>query len=207
VTADLIAALDATRTAQGLLTIAETLALSAKGILVHDPFSTLIARTARIGSGTIFFPNTQVLCGPDRRLVIGNDNRFLPGSLIDAQAGDIMIGDGNQFGDGGFTAIANRAGGSITIGSHGRFQRGATLYAQVSIGDGCQILGPIAVQDCTLSSGGDHAHPEADERGSVLKGLGTARSLTLKRGEVIQGHGVFSMDDLKKQSFFHPKAK
>lgn len=204
---DLIAALDATRSAQGLLTIAETLALSAKDILVHDPFSTLISKAAQIGSGTIFFPNTQVLCGSGQQVKIGNNNRFLPGSLIDAQAGDITIGNSNQFGDGGFTAIANRAGGSITIGSHGRFQRGATLYAQVNIGDGCQILGAIAVQDCVLSSGGDHTHPEADERGSVLKGLGTARALTLKQGEVIQGHGVFSMDDLKMQSFFHPKAK
>jgi bifunctional N-acetylglucosamine-1-phosphate-uridyltransferase/glucosamine-1-phosphate-acetyltransferase GlmU-like protein len=207
VPADLIAVLDATRTAQGLLTIAETLALSAAGNLIHDPFSTLIAKTAQIGSGNICFPNTQVLCSTGRQLRIGNDNRFLPGSLIDAQAGDITIGNSNQFGDGGFTAIANRAGGSICVGSYGRFQRGATLYAQVAVGDGCQILGPIAVQDCVLSSGGDHTHPEADERGSVLKGIGTARTLTLKQGEVIQGHGVFSMDDLKMQSFFHPKAK
>lgn len=205
--ADLIPIIDATRKAQGFLTIAETLALSDRGTIIHDPFSTLIARTAQIGRDTIFFPNTQVVCAPGRGVRIGNGNRFWPGSLIEAQAGDIAIGDGNQFGEGGFTAIANRAGGSITIGSRGRFQRGATLYAQATIGDGCQILGPIAVQDCSLGSGGDHTHPEADERGSVLKGLGTARGLTLQQGEVIQGHGVFSIDDLKKQSFFHPKGK
>ncbi|MFD2261850.1 hypothetical protein ACFSM5_03055 [Lacibacterium aquatile] len=206
-TADLIAAIDAGRLAQGLLTIAQTLALSARGNIVHDPFSTLISARAQIGSGNILFPNTQLLCAEGQSLTVGDGNRFHPGSYVEAASGPITIGDGNQFGDGCFTAIANRKGGKITVGSKGRFQRGATLYAEVSVGDGCQILGPIAVQDCVLSSGGDHTHGEADERGSVLKGVGTARNLTLKVGEVIQGHGVFAMADLKMQSFFHPKVK
>lgn len=197
--------LEASRRAQGLLTPLDLIGLADRGILVHDPLSTLIGVDVQVGDGCIFYPGTQLLCHSGQRLMVGEGNVFYPGCWLSAEQGPITLGAGNRLGEGGFIAVTNRAGGQITLGSHGRYQRGAALYAEVSLGDGCQILGPIAVQDCRLAGGGDFTHPEPDERGAVLKGTGTARGLTLKTGEVIAGAGVFDPADLKPQSYYHPR--
>jgi hypothetical protein len=193
------------RQAAGLLTPLELIALGDRGVRVFDPFSTLVSQGVVLGDGCILYPNTQLLSEEGRSLTVGPDNIFYPGCWLRAEAGDISIGSGNQFGEGGFTAVANRSGASLQFGSRGRFQRGAAVYAAAVIGDGCQILGPVAVQDCELAGGGDFRHPEPDERGAVLKGVGTARGLRLRQGEVIAGAGIFRPEDLKNQSFYHPK--
>ena len=117
----------------------------------------------------------------------------------------IQIGSGNQFGEGGFTAKANRPGAFIGIANDGRYIGGASVFGSTHLGDGCQLIGAISADSCRLEGGGSWRHGDADMRGALLKGFGPARNLSLKRGQVIDGKGTFSVDEIKPQSFFHPK--
>jgi hypothetical protein len=199
------AKLDRVRAGQGYLTLAETFALVDRGNAVLDPFSLLIGRDAAIGSGNLFYPNVTI--GGAGTITIGDENTFHSGSALFAAGGRIVVGSQNQFGEGGFTAKADRPGAAIEIGDHGRYVGGAAVYGAAQLGSGSQILGAIAVQDCWLAAGGSFAELDPDARGAVLKGVGRARGLTLARGEVIQGNGVFDAKDIKWQSFYHPTAK
>jgi hypothetical protein len=200
-------AADRQRRALGFLTIAETLALAARGNQILDPHSILIAAAARIGSGNRFYPGVTVEAGAGAAIAIGDGNLFWPGSTIAATAGTITIGDRNQFGPGGFTASLDGAGGLIAIGSGGRFRDGAAIGASTTLGSGAQVLGPIQVQGSALAAGGGHDAPDPDARGGVLKGAGRARGLAVGQGQVIEGHGHFDMADLKPQSFYHPPTR
>jgi len=71
------------------------------------------------------------------------------------------------------------------------------------LGSGSQILGAVSVDNCTLAAGAAYLDPSLDARGAVLKGAGTARGLTLRRGEVSQGNGVFDGREIRPQSFYH----
>jgi len=198
-------ALDRIRTGQGYLTLAETLALAERNNAVLDPFSLLIGRGVTIGSGNMFYPN--VMIGGEGAITIGDRNTFHSGSALFAAGGRIVVGSHNQFGEGGFTAKADRAGATIEIGDHGRYVGGAAIYGAARLGSGTQIFGAVAVQDCVLAAGGSYQEPDPDARGAVLKGVGRARHLSLATGQVIQGNGVFDMKDVKLQSFYHPAVK
>ena len=197
--------IDETRRTHGLLTIEETLALTALGNVVFDPFSTLIARTAEIGRDNILHPNVQLL--GTAPLHIGDGNTLHAGTRIEAASGPIRIGDHNEIGDGGFSARTLAPGASITIGDDGRYQLNCAVTGMCHLGSGSQIFGPITVDSCNLGAGGSHRESDPDRRGAVLKGAGRARGLTLMRGQVIQGFGLFDVKDVKMQSFYHPKAE
>lgn len=197
--------IDEVRRAQGLMTMDALAALVARGNIVFDPFSVLIAATARIGSGNVFFPCVSLLCREAGALEIGDNNRFCSQTLIEAVSGPIRIGSANLFGEGGFTAKTNRPGAAITIGDHGRYLNGAAVFGVSCLGSGSQILGPITVDGCTLAPGDSHEHPDPDRRAGLLKGAGTARNLTVPMGQVIAAQGSFGNADLKPQSVFHPK--
>lgn len=199
------AAIDAQRRTQGFLTIAEALALAASGNAILDPHSILISSAARIGGGNCFYPGVTIEAGIGAEIAIGDGNVFWPGTVIAAEAGTIMVGNGNQFGPGGFTASLDRSGGRIAIGSNGRFRDGASVSAGCVLGDGVQILGPIQAQATVLGAGGSHDEPDPDARGGVLKGAGRARGLTVDRGQVVEGRGHFDPADIKPQSFHHPR--
>ena len=201
----LIARIDQARGALGFLTLAETMALADRGTLVLDPFSVLIARRAGIGRDNVFHPGVTLACGPAAVLQLGDGNVLHPGTLIAAETGTIRIGDRNQFGEGGFTARANRDGAAIAIGDGGRYLSGATIQGRSTLGSGSQVLGAITVDDCSLGAGRRFSDPDPDARGAVLKGTGSARGLVLEAGQVIAGWGPFRIEDLKPQSFFHPK--
>jgi hypothetical protein len=201
--ADLIEAISASRQAQGLLSISEMLALASTGTVVHDPMSTLIARGAVIGRGHILEPNVLLFCAPGAALTIGDGNTFHAGTRIEAAGGGIRIGSRNVFGPGGFTASTG-TDTEITIGDEGRYTLNCAVSGNSTLGSGSQILGPIAVDTCTLAAGGSHRDPESDRRGAVLKGTGRARGLTLGRGQVIQAFGLFELANMKMQSHFHP---
>ena len=194
-----------TRRAHELLTIEETLALAIRGNVVFDPFSTLIAHTARIGRDNVLHPNVQLL--GTSPLVIGDGNTLHAGTRLEALTGPIRIGHGNEIGDGGFSARTLAPGASITIGDDGRYQLNCAVTGMCDLGSGSQIHGPITVDNCHLGAGGSHREPDPDRRGAVLKGSGRARGLTLARGQVIQGFGLFDVKDVKMQSFYHPKAE
>jgi hypothetical protein len=201
--ADLIEAINASRHARGLLDLTEMLALSVTGAVVLDPTSTLIARGVMFGGGILIEPNVQLLCAPGGTLIIGDGNTFHPGTRIDAASGHISIGSRNTFGPGGFTATS-AAESEIRIGDDGRYTLNCALSGRTTLGSGSQVLGPIAVDACTLGAGGSHREPDPDKRGAVLKGSGRARGLMLAQGQVIQSFGLFDMADVKRQSHFHP---
>lgn len=190
------------RTDLGFLDLGGLARLAARGNLIPAPEAVLIAAAARIGSGNRFYPGTllQAIGGT---LEIGDGNCFWPGTTVVADGGVIRIGNANQFGPGGFSAILEGAG-TIEIGSCGRYREGAMLQAGTSVGDGCQVLGPIQVQGCRLEGGGSFADPDPHRRGGVLKGVGRARGLAVGRGRVILGEGRFDIADLTEQARFHP---
>ncbi|MBD9623993.1 hypothetical protein IB279_13680 [Ensifer sp. ENS06] len=199
--------LDHVRSQQGLLLIGETIELSRRGNVIYDPSSVLVSRHAIIGSGNTFFPGVYLFCSEDAgRLSIGDGNVLYPNTLIEASLGNIQIGNNNQFGDGGFTARANRNGASITIGDEGRFMGGATILGATNLGSGSQLLGAITADNCTLEAGGSHREPNPDRRAGLLKGSGLARGLSVPVGHVVVGAGAFVASDLQLQSNFHPKA-
>lgn len=184
----------------GFLTIEELLETNNT---VYDPFSTLISRSITLGQGNIFYPSVVLQSLEQGNISIGHNNTFTPNCFFYA-SGKIVIGNQNLFGDGGVTARVN-AGEVLTFGNYGRYINTPAFTGNNSLGDGSQVIGPIRVQSCVLGAGGDFAHSEADKRGAVLKGYGLARGLHLQRGQVIDGRGTFDINDMKFQSFFHPK--
>ena len=195
--------LDRLRHEQGYLTVGEVVALIDNGNIILDPFSTLIGRHVRVGRGNVFYPTVSIWCDDASEITIADRNIFHVGTLLHAGPGRIVIGTGNQLGESGFIAKANRSGAVIEIGDHGRYLGGASVYGVTQLGSGSQILGAISVENCILAPGASFTDPDPDARGAVLKGSGIARGLTLKRGEVIQGNGLFTAEAIKPQSFFH----
>jgi hypothetical protein len=204
-TDELIALIDQARAAAGYLSVLQTARLSDRGNVVLDPFSILISPHVTIGSGNLFNPSVILGGSRDAPLVIGNSNRFYGGTLIVAETGPIVIGDGNQFGEGGFTARANRPGASIQIGSGGRYVGGSTVLGRCRLGNGSQILGMITADGVELGDGEPHTDPDPDTRGGVLKGSGLARGIRVNAGEVVVGDRLFRQQDIQRQFDFHPK--
>ncbi len=195
---------DDLRRAHGLMTLDQIADLAARGNVVFDPFSTLIAAAARIGTGNVFHPCVTIDCAPGGDLVIGDGNLFHANTTVVAETGPVTIGSGNQFGEGGFVAKANRVGADIRIGDHGRYLGGAAVFGACRLGDGSQILGAITADDCMLAGGGSHREPDPDRRAGLLKGTGVARGLTVRVGHVIVGHGGFRQADEEPQRIHHP---
>jgi len=197
--------LDRIRIESHFLTISQVVEIVGKENSVFDPFSILISQNAEIGTGNVFYSNVIISASTTSRLTIGDRNVFHPGTTLEAADGEIQVGSDNVFGDGGFSARANRPGAQIKIGDSGRYKDGAKIFGKSYLGNGCQILGAVTAEDCYLSDGQSHLFPDPDERGAVLKGFGVARSITLGAGEVIQGDGMIQATDVLRQSSFHPK--
>lgn len=194
------------RTACGFFTVQETLQRIGSTNTLLDPFSTLISSSAHIGSGNIFYPGVIIEGLGEACISLGNNNRLYANTMILADGGQILIGDANQFGDGGLTIKANTPGSSITIGNGGRYLLGAQILGHSTVlGNGSQILGAITVQDCILTAGADYRNPDPDLRGGVLKGGGLARNLTIGQGEVLNGQVFFQAHQIQRQSFYHPQ--
>jgi hypothetical protein len=197
--------IDLVRRHSGFLTIAETIKLIDTNNQIFDPFSVLIGSEIEIGIGNIFYPGTTLLSVTGHTISIGDRNIFYSGCLLEATHGEIRIGDDNQFGEGGFTAKANRSGSHIQIGNSGRFLNNPSVFGETTLGDGTQILGRIQVDSCRLDSGGGHNEPDPDKRGGLLKGSGVARNLHVPIGHVISAQGDFADGRLLPQLHFHPK--
>lgn len=144
--------LDEVRRQKGLLTVAELIDLSRRGNLFYDPYSVLISTRAVIDRDNVFFPGVYLFCTDGGALEIQKGNTFHANTLIEASNGCVRIGSHNQFGEGGFTAKANRQGASISIGDEGRYLNGAAVFGETNLGSGSQLLGPITVDNCTLSA-------------------------------------------------------
>ena len=198
--------IDDIRRSRGLMTINQIQILLEQGNIIYDPFSVLISNSTKIGTGNIIYPCVSLLCHEQANLVIGNDNTFHSNTLIEATSGPVIIGTFNQFGEGGFTAKTNRPGAKITIGDNGRYLNGASVFGTTRLASGSQILGAVTVDSCVLEEGASFQEPDAQRRAGLLKGFGIARNMTVPMGHVIFGEGTFSANELKPQSFYHPKS-
>jgi carbonic anhydrase/acetyltransferase-like protein (isoleucine patch superfamily) len=201
----IITDIDERRREQGLLDIEQMLKLIQFGITVHDPFSTLISIAAKLASGTIIYPNCMILCGEQGSVSLAQNNVLNPSTILNAEAGSINIGSNNTFGPGGFTATAMAPAETVIIGNHGRYNNGASVYGNSTLGDGSQILGQISVDSCSLGAGDSFKGPNPDKRGAVLKGFGRAKNLNLETGDVIQAFGMFEQDKIERQTIYHPR--
>lgn len=196
--------IDAHRRAQGYLGVAELLALPA---VTLDPYSTMISPYAVIGAGTVLYPGVVIACDDRSTCVIGTGNVLWPGTLIIAAGGgSIAIGDGNQLGPGGVQVKANAPDAHIVIGDDTRLLNGPEIVGRTHIGEGCQVLGAIAVHSVDLAGGRSYTWPDVDQRGAVLKGYGVARGLRLGAGDVINGRGDFATAPVERQLSYHPPA-
>lgn len=194
------------RKSRGFLGISELLELCKQGNIIYDPLSTLISEEAIIGSGNVFYPCVTIQSDNNGRLRVGNNNVFYSQSFLLADKGSIIIGNYNQFGDGGISLKANMPNSQITIEDNGRYVNGIQILGRTTLGSGSQIIGGIiTVQNCVLESGETYQHENPDLRAGVLKGYGLARDIVVGRGKVLNGMGAFASDDIQDQSFFHPK--
>ncbi|AUQ23952.1 hypothetical protein [Dickeya zeae] len=195
---------DRIRLQNGFLTISQLVALCEKGNVIYDPFSVLISKHAEIGTGNIFYSNIILSASSGHILKVGNNNIFYSNTVIEASAGSVCVGSENQFGEGGVTIKANRAGAMIEIGNDGRYLGGASIFGACRLESGSQVLGQITVDSCHLLAGGSWREPNPDNRGGLLKGYGTARNLMVGKGRVINGAGAFDESMLELQSTYHP---
>jgi carbonic anhydrase/acetyltransferase-like protein (isoleucine patch superfamily) len=196
--------MDAARAALGFLDPEGLGALATHGVLILDPFSTLVSPGVEIEPGAVLWPNVTLEARAGGRIRVGARTRLFPGCRLLADGGSIAIGSDVEFGDdGGFSAKV-KPGETIEIGNRARLAGGGCLSESNSLGTGAQVLGRIDVRSCRLGAGGDYAEPDPDRRGAVLKGSGQARNLTLGQGQVIQAFGLFSEAEIRPQSFFHP---
>ncbi|QDG77305.1 AraC family transcriptional regulator [Labrenzia sp. PHM005] len=201
---DLIGSINAARQAAGFLSLEETVALGERGNRILDPFSILISNGVHLGEGNTIYPGCTLRAEGEAEIVIGNGNLFHSGTLIEASAGPVRIGNCNQFGEGGFTAKTNQPGSSIKIDNKGRFLNNPSVFGKTELQDGSQILGNISVISCVLGAGSSFEDPDPDLRAGLLKGSGIAKNLSVPAGHVIQGQGTFEQDQMVLQSTFHP---
>lgn len=190
---------------EGFLTPDELVEVYGKTNKILDPYSVLIGGSIEIGKDNIFYPNVVIEQRGDGVLVVGGGNVFYPGTYVFCDNGAVAIGNNNEFGAAGCTIKAITPIAQITIGNNGRYSNGASVAGRVMLGSGSQVLGPIAVQDCTLNAGEDYKAPDPDKRGAVFKGFGRALGITLQAGQVVNGAGDFSHASIQRQSFYHPK--
>jgi hypothetical protein len=199
-------AADAARVANGLLTLAEVARLSEQGNCIFDPYSVLISRHARIGSGNTFYPGVTLRAGGPDLLVVGDHNVFHSSVSLDAELGPVTVGNRNALGEGGFTAKANRPGASLWIGDRGRYQGGAVVFGQCRLESGSQLLGMVTLDSCTLVGGGSFEEADPDLRAGLVKGVGRARGLVVEQGSVVVLSGDFQPSDVHRQSEFHRRS-
>lgn len=203
---DPLVAANRARGCAGFLPVEAVAALADDGILVLDPFSTLVSPGVTLAAGVTLWPGTIIQATEKGEVTVGSGTRLFPGTRIVAVGARVTIGADTEIGEeGGFTIKADHTDGLIEIGSRVRLLGAGSLALDNHIGDGAQVLGAIRMQNCRLQAGGSHRDPDPDRRGGVLKGSGVARGLTVPTGMVIQAFGLFNEAPLRPQSFFHPK--
>lgn len=196
--------INAIRESHGLMSVETLMNLSAKGIIIYDPFSTLISKEVKIGEGTIIFPNVSIFKDNSCTIEIGKKNILHSGTRIVANAGDIIIGSENEIGEGGIIINTNTVNSRIVIGNGGRYNGGAKIYGKCQFADGTQVLGNINVTNCVLAKGHGYNHNNPDERGGVIKGFGTLKNREIGLGEVMNCFPTLTEITVERQSKYHP---
>ena len=199
---------DEHRDALGFLSVIATQALAGRGVRVLDPNSTLIARSAIVGSSTVIYPGV-IISSDDLSLIrIGERCTLYPGCVLEArERGQILIGDDVELGPGGATVRVAGSTQVIVLEDLVRASGNCELTGACELGRGAQILGPISARSVRLGGGlGGHRWPNPDERGAVLKGAGIADRITLAQGEVRSSRASFNDAVTERQSSYHTPA-
>lgn len=197
---------DTARRRAGFLSLAETAALIEKGVVVLDPYSTLISPDVILCAGVTLWPSVVLELHDGGHLAVGEGTQLYSNTRIVAKGGKVFVGGDAEIGEeGGFTIKAEGAACVIQVGDGARLLGGGSLTLDNMIGGGAQVLGPIRMQNCRLGAGGTYREPEPERRGAVLKGSGVARNIDLAAGKVIQAFGLFADALVRDQSYFHPR--
>lgn len=194
---------DSIRKDRGFMTLSEISKLLEMNTIL-DPFNVLIGSSIHIGTGNIIYPQVILESSQDGAIEIGNNNTFFPHTYFLATHGNLIVGNENEFGDGGVAVKANVPESKIVIGDRCRLMNGAQLMGKSTMGNGAQILGPISAQNCELEGGEDYRHSNAARRGGLLKGFGVAKNCKVPQGRVLVGNGTFEQEKLIDQMSFHP---
>ncbi len=194
------------RVALGFLTVAEIDELAESGVMVLDPYSTLISKSVEIGVGTTIYPGVVIQQEKGSLLRLGTRNILYPGCFLQAaKGGRLIVGDSCELGPGGVQIKANLSSSNIVIGNGVRLLNGAEVTGMSELGDGTQIIGQVSAQSVRLGGGlGGYEWPEVSERGALLKGTGLARDISLERGEVMSCQPSFAAAEIELQTCYHP---
>lgn len=166
------------RLEQGCYTITELLEIADN--VFYDPFSTIITRNVTLGKGNKFLPNAVILAENNSKVEIGNNNYFGSSTTIQANNNELIIE------------------------SNCRIDGKVSIYGNSKMRNGSQILGFIQVYDCELEAGGGFLEADPNLRGGVLKGVGRAKNIKVKKGHVINGLGDFKQEQEELQINYHP---
>jgi len=163
----LVAAANRARGCAGFLPVEAVAALADDGILVLDPFSTLVSQGVTLAAGVTLWPGTIIQATEGGEVTVDSGTRLFPGTRIVAAGARVTIGADTEIGEeGGFTIKADHLDGLIEIGSRVRLLGAGSLALDNHIGDGAQVLGAIRMQNCRLQAGGSHRDPDPDRRGA-----------------------------------------
>lgn len=196
------------RNALGFLSIDETCDLATRGVRVLDPNSTLIARSAVIGSETVIYPGVLISADEVSVISIGKGCTLYSGCVLEArERGQILIGTEVEMGPGGAIIRAIGSHEVTVLDELVRVSGNCELTGACELGRGAQILGPVSARAVRLGGGlGGHRWPNPDERGAVLKGAGIADRVTLGSGEVRSCRASFNDAVTERQSTYHSPA-
>jgi len=175
--------------------------------IVVDPYSLLISKNVIIGAGNLFSCGVTISSDTSSRIIIGNKNSFANNTHIEAANNtEIRIDNNVVFNDGCICVKCNIKGGKMKFGNNGRFDGRINIFGNCDFGVGSQIIGTINVYGCTLQGGGDFTEPDPDKRAGLIKGIGTARNITVETGNVLNGFGDFDPSKTEPQSVYHKKS-
>lgn len=199
-------AMNAARAESGFYTLEEMLEKVCRYNLVYDLYSTLISSGVELGIDNTFYPGIVLQADEGSLLRVGSANIFASGTHFTAEnGGQILVGDHNLFDDGPVSVRSNRAGGVIRFADHGRYDGRINIFGNCDFGFGSQLIGTLNVYSCVLKPGGDFSEPDPDNRAGLLKGMGTAKGLTVEKGMVINGFGTFEQSSVEPQANYHKK--
>jgi UDP-3-O-[3-hydroxymyristoyl] glucosamine N-acyltransferase len=194
------------RNANGYYSIEELINNVGVNNTIVDPFSVLISRSVSLGKGNTIYPSVILHAEDGSGLRIGDGNLFSANTRIETANGALItIGNNNIFSNGIVCVKCNIKNGTMEFGSGCRFDGRINIFGNCTFGNGSQIIGTINVYNCNLVAGGDYTEPNPDNRAGLIKGVGTARGLSVNTGMVINGFGEFDQSNVEPQSNYHKK--
>jgi len=148
------------RKAHGYWSPSDLLALAQDGIVVHDPYGSLVSRSVRLNPGVITYPGVVIQCDERSQCTIGPGVVLWAGSSVHAlNGGQVHLRESTALGEHGGEVRADHPNAVIRTGALVRIAHGAQITGVSTLGGGSQVVGHIAARSVTLAAGGDHTEP------------------------------------------------